>query len=419
MTVSGGSKVFYRVLGLRRGELPNVARGVATLHQSQATVAVDCSNLMFSVGTKVKAVAEYLLEFAKSGFTILPVCDNDVRPSVKQETIKRRAIREKARTKEYLLRGEIRALKRQLNKEALTQRQRSELLATINRKEKDRKRKETASYRPAMKDFAYLNEGALPADGDKIKSPNYADIELLINTAGCEDVLDSAPIAWKLLKMRALKQRSESELDARTLLSKSKKFGKQWQELIRLGRKRTRRSKIDTEEHHGKKKRRVDTPVSAPTNSATVRSPTTDHPSQTTTAHVTSSPSDTSVPAPINSTTVQDLSTPHPSQTTTEIDGERRVVRFLNIYDKGYRAKMAAWENGRQLVLQPDFKESDKRFNRDQTISSASVASDRGGNERVVNVSKRAGLISKGFQSNADPIRFNTVWLTCTNPTFV
>lgn len=95
-----------------------------------------------------------------------------------------------------------------------------------------------------------------------------------------------------------------------------------------------------------------------------------------------------------------------------EIDGERRVIRFLNIYDKGYRAKMAAWENGRQLVLQPDFKESDKRFNRDQTISSASVASDRGGNERVVNVSKRAGLISKGFQPNADPIRFNNVWLT-------
>ncbi len=94
-----------------------------------------------------------------------------------------------------------------------------------------------------------------------------------------------------------------------------------------------------------------------------------------------------------------------------EIDGERRVVRFLNIYDKGYRAKMTAWENGKQLVLQPDFKESDKRFNRDQTISSASVASDRGGNERVVNVSKRAGLISKGFVPNADPTRFNNVWL--------
>ena len=91
---------------------------------------------------------------------------------------------------------------------------------------------------------------------------------------------------------------------------------------------------------------------------------------------------------------------------------EPKVVPFLNKYDKGYRAKMAAWEHGKQRVLQPDFKDSDKRFNRDQTISSASVASDRGGNERAVLVSKRAGLISKGFQPNADPIRFNKVWTT-------
>ena len=37
-------------------------------------------------------------------------------------------------------------------------------------------------------------------------------------------------------------------------------------------------------------------------------------------------------------------------------------------------------ENGKQMVLQSDFKERDKRFNRDQTISSALVALDlRGG----------------------------------------
>ena len=94
------------------------------------------------------------------------------------------------------------------------------------------------------------------------------------------------------------------------------------------------------------------------------------------------------------------------------VDGQETVIPFLNIYDKGYCAKMAAWQNGRQLVLQPDFKKSDKKFNRSQTISSASVATDRGGNERVVNVSKRAGLISRGFQPNADPIRFNKVWTT-------
>ena len=85
---------------------------------------------------------------------------------------------------------------------------------------------------------------------------------------------------------------------------------------------------------------------------------------------------------------------------------------FLNIYDKGYRAKMAMWQNGRQLVLQPDFEKSDKKFNRSQTISSASVATDHGGNERVVNVSKREGLISRRFQPNAYPICFNKVWTT-------
>ena len=94
------------------------------------------------------------------------------------------------------------------------------------------------------------------------------------------------------------------------------------------------------------------------------------------------------------------------------VDGQQKIIPFLNIYDKGYRAKMAAWQNGKHLVLQPDFKESDKRFNRNQTISSASIASDRGGNERVVNISKRAGLISRGFYPNADPIRFNKVWRT-------
>ena len=161
MTVSGGSKAFHRIVGLKRGELPKVTRGVATEQQADGIIVVDCSNLMFGVGSKVKATAEYLFEFAKSGLTMLPVCDNDVRPSVKQETIKRRAKREKARTEEYLLRKEIRALKKRLNEEALTQQQRSELLVVIKGKETQRKRKETASYRPAIADFAVELENEL------------------------------------------------------------------------------------------------------------------------------------------------------------------------------------------------------------------------------------------------------------------
>lgn len=104
------------------------------------------------------------------------------------------------------------------------------------------------------------------------------------------------------------------------------------------------------------------------------------------------------------------LNTQEQFQNNDLVDG--KVITFLNIYDKGYRAKMAAWKNGKQQVLQPDWAASDRHFNRLQKIASASVASDRGGNERSVNVSKRAGYISRGFKPNMCPRRFNQAWRT-------
>ena len=68
---------------------------------------------------------------------------------------------------------------------------------------------------------------------------------------------------------------------------------------------------------------------------------------------------------------------------------------------------MAGYKNGKQRVLQPDWTDSDRRFNAVETLASSSVASDRGGNERSVNVSKRAGYINRGFRSNMCPVRFN------------
>ena len=44
-----------------------------------------------------------------------------------------------------------------------------------------------------------------------------------------------------------------------------------------------------------------------------------------------------------------------------------KLVMWLIIYDRDYRAKMAAWLEGKQLVLQPPASESDKRF-RDRTM---------------------------------------------------
>ena len=65
-----------------------------------------------------------------------------------------------------------------------------------------------------------------------------------------------------------------------------------------------------------------------------------------------------------------------------------------------------------QLVLQPDFAESERRFNRSQTLRSASVASDRGGNERAVNVAKRSWFLKRGFLKNSSAKRMNNAWMT-------
>ena len=88
------------------------------------------------------------------------------------------------------------------------------------------------------------------------------------------------------------------------------------------------------------------------------------------------------------------------------------MLAFLNIYDKGYRAKAVAHQAGEQLVLQSDFAESAKHFNRNKTLRSASMATDRGGNERAVNVSKRSWYAKRGFQPNLDSKQMNDVWLT-------
>ena len=91
---------------------------------------------------------------------------------------------------------------------------------------------------------------------------------------------------------------------------------------------------------------------------------------------------------------------------------EGRVVPFVNVLDRGYRGKLAAWNQGRQLALQPPSSKSDQRFKGRETVFAATVAHDRSGNERAVNVCKRSGLMQRGFQENMNPIRFNYAWRT-------
>jgi DDE superfamily endonuclease len=87
-------------------------------------------------------------------------------------------------------------------------------------------------------------------------------------------------------------------------------------------------------------------------------------------------------------------------------------VKFVIIVDKGFRITHAAWAAGNQTVLQPHFAKADTKFTGNQTLYSASVASDRGGNERAVRLSKKAGFLSRGLQPRAGVDRYCDSWFT-------
>jgi len=77
---------------------------------------------------------------------------------------------------------------------------------------------------------------------------------------------------------------------------------------------------------------------------------------------------------------------------------EGKPIPFTNGLDKGYRAKMAAWRNGKQIAI--------------QTIYAGCVAHNRSGNERGVNVCKRSGLFQRGFRQGMCPKRMQNAWRT-------
>ena len=66
---------------------------------------------------------------------------------------------------------------------------------------------------------------------------------------------------------------------------------------------------------------------------------------------------------------------------------------------------------GCQLILQPDFKKSDKKFRREETISSAGIATDRSGNERGVKYSKYSGILARGMKAKNDFAMIDDIWL--------
>ena len=71
---------------------------------------------------------------------------------------------------------------------------------------------------------------------------------------------------------------------------------------------------------------------------------------------------------------------------------------------------MAGWLEGKQKVIQPPASRSDERFRDRTTVYAATVAHDRSGNKRAVNVCKRSAMMKRGFKVGMNPIRFNAVW---------
>ena len=53
---------------------------------------------------------------------------------------------------------------------------------------------------------------------------------------------------------------------------------------------------------------------------------------------------------------------------------DNKVIPFSNILDKGYCVNVPAWRHGRQLVIQPTFVKSDRRFSTRNTVHTADVA---------------------------------------------
>mmetsp|Transcript_32183 Transcript_32183/g.58994 ORF Transcript_32183/g.58994 Transcript_32183/m.58994 type:complete len:238 (-) Transcript_32183:122-835(-) len=79
-----------------------------------STVDVGCSNVCFKVGKSVACLASFLMRWAQAGLRIVPICDGKVRPISKQATKKRRADRDKNRIKAFILRKNLRELRRRV-----------------------------------------------------------------------------------------------------------------------------------------------------------------------------------------------------------------------------------------------------------------------------------------------------------------
>jgi hypothetical protein len=92
-------------------------------------------------------------------------------------------------------------------------------------------------------------------------------------------------------------------------------------------------------------------------------------------------------------------------------DEENAHMPWVNVLDKGYRVVEAAWRAGKQFVLQPTFAKVDQKFTTYETIRSAAIASDRGGNERAVRLAKMSAYLLNGMKQKQSVETLCDVWL--------
>ena len=86
------------------------------------------------------------------------------------------------------------------------------------------------------------------------------------------------------------------------------------------------------------------------------------------------------------------------------------MIPFTTILDKGYWCTVLMYRHGEQRVLQPIFKIKNKQSTDNEVLTTASIASDRSGNELAVKLMKTAGIIKGGIDSNQSFKTVNDYW---------
>ena len=67
MGVKSGSQVLYSIIGLQRGDVADIAHGLARDRNMESlTIDVDCSNICFKVGKSVHTLATFLIKSAQA-----------------------------------------------------------------------------------------------------------------------------------------------------------------------------------------------------------------------------------------------------------------------------------------------------------------------------------------------------------------